>query len=193
MWNGKRNTGPVMLKKIVIIGPESTGKSTLCEQLAQYYDTMWCPEFAREYLLTNGIDYTYDDLLNIAKGQVALEDEFTLMMDPRSPLPIPHSLLFIDTNMYVMKVWCEFVFNDCHRFILDQIVERKYDLYLLCNTDLPWIKDPLREYPDLASRKKLYNIYEDMMINQSVPWVEISGSYEERLQKAITAVDKLEK
>jgi NadR type nicotinamide-nucleotide adenylyltransferase len=173
-----------MLKKIVIIGPESTGKSTLCEQLAQHYDTMWCPEFAREFLLTNGTDYTYDDLLTMAKGQLAMEDEYAAMVHHRKPL-------FIDTDMYVMKVWCEFVFGKCHQFILDQIVQRKYNLYLLCNTDLPWIKDELREYPDLKTRQKLYNMYKDIMINQPAPWVDISGNYEERLQKAIEAIDKM--
>ena len=64
--------------KIVIIGPESTGKSTLCEELAQHYDAPWCPEFAREYLLTYGTDYQYEDLLTIAKGQLAMEDEYTI-------------------------------------------------------------------------------------------------------------------
>jgi len=183
-----------MLKKIVIIGPESTGKSTLCEQLAQHYETTWCPEFAREYLLTNGTNYEYDDLLTIAKGQVALEDEYTAILEQQSLTyleaggQIP---LFIDTDMYVMKVWCEFVFGKCHRFILDEIVKRNYDLYLLCNTDLPWVKDELREYPDLVSRRKLYNMYRDIMINQSAPWVDIKGSHEVRLQKAISAVDKL--
>jgi len=195
------------IKKIAVIGPESTGKSTLCEQLAQHYNTMWCPEFAREYLLTHGMDYNFDDLLFIAKGQVAMEDEYigmasgkrvdasgenrSVQQRPRSPLTTHHSPLLIDTNMYVMKVWCEFVFNNCHQWILDQIIERKYDLYLLCNVDLPWVKDELREYPDLENRAKLYNIYEDIMINQTVPWVVISGDYEERLQKAITAVDAL--
>ncbi|MEI9909616.1 MAG: AAA family ATPase [Bacteroidota bacterium] len=58
-----------------------------------------------------------------------------------------HIPLFIDTDMYVMKVWCEFVFGKCHRFVLDEIVKRNFDLYLLCNTDLPWVKDELREYP----------------------------------------------
>ena len=93
--------------------------------------------------------------------------------------------------MYVMKVWCEFVFGKCHRFILDQIVERKYDLYLLCNTDLPWVKDELREYPDLESRQQLHKIYTDIMINQQTPWVDIKGNYEERLRIAIKAVDDL--
>lgn len=183
-----------MLKKIVIIGPESTGKSTLCEQLAQHYETTWCPEFAREYLLTNGINYEYDDLLTIAKGQLALEDEYTQALE-RNSLPMledgGHLPLFIDTDMYVMKVWSEFVFNKCHRYILDQIGEREYDLYLLCNIDLPWVEDELREYPDPHTRKKLYQIYKDIMLNQPVPWVEISGDYEQRLAKAITAVDQL--
>jgi NadR type nicotinamide-nucleotide adenylyltransferase len=188
------------MKKIAIIGPESTGKSTLCEQLARHYHTLWCPEFAREYLLTNGKNYNYDDLLTIAKGQIALEEKYQKSManselsinkSSDSSFTTHHSPLFIDTDMYVMKVWCEFVYDKCHRFILDQIVERKYDLYLLCNTDLPWVKDELREYPDLESRQKLYHIYKDIMINQATPWIEISGNNEARLQKAIPAVNRL--
>lgn len=174
------------MKKIVIIGPESTGKSTLCEQLARRYNTLWCPEYAREYLLAHGKQYSYDDLLTIAKGQVAFEDKFI-----QSAINNLKPEIFIDTDMYVMKVWSEFVFGKCHRFILEQIVERKYSQYLLCNTDLPWVKDELREYPDLESRQRLYTIYKDIMINQPTPWVEIRGNNDERLQKAITVVDKL--
>src|SRR6266487_4430692 len=140
-----------MIKKIVVIGPESTGKSTLCEQLAKHYNAMWIPEFARGFLEKNGMEYSYDDLLIIAKGQNELEE--TCIAD--LPLTTHNLRLFIDTDMYVMKVWCEFVFGKCHQFILDQIAERKYDLYLLCNIDLPWIKDKLREYPDEAPRKEL--------------------------------------
>lgn len=181
--------------KIVIIGPESTGKSTLCEELAQYYNTPWCPEFAREYLLTYGTDYQYEDLLTIAKGQLAMEEEYTLLAAQnrkaeQNPLP-GSTLLFIDTDMYVMKVWCEFVFGKCHQWIIDQIVERKYDLYLLCHTDIPWEKDELREYPDLETREKLFHMYRDILINQSVPWIDISGTNENRLGQAIAAVDAL--
>ena len=200
-----------MLKKIVIIGPESTGKSTICQQLAVHYNTQWCPEYAREYLVANGTDYSFDDLLVIAKGQLALEEEYEkLMADGNWSLENTNktvrnnaapvfagdqrptaNYLFIDTDQYVMKVWCEYVFNQCHTWILNRIVERTCDLYLLCNIDLPWIKDELREYPDLATRDKLYTIYKDIMINQSTPWVDISGDYNERLQKAIKAVDQL--
>lgn len=171
-------------KKIIILGPESTGKSTLCAELAAHYDTIWCPEFARQYLLKHGMNYTFEDLLTIAKGQVALEEEHLKRVPPGKPL-------FVDTDMYVMKVWCEFVFGQCHQWILDQIVARSCDLYLLCDIDLPWVKDELREYPDLESRAKLYNIYEDIMINQPVPWVNIRGASEERLSSAISAIQNI--
>ncbi|MBK6378957.1 MAG: AAA family ATPase [Chitinophagaceae bacterium] len=182
-----------MIKKIVIIGPESTGKSTLCKELAAHYITTWVREYAREYLLKNGTNYSFENLLDIAKGQIASEELGVGSWEAanKSETGNLKSAIFIDTDMHVMKVWCEFVFEKCHHWILNRIVERKYDLYLLCNIDLPWVKDELREYPDLISRQKLYHHYKDIMLNQHVPWVDISGNYEERLQKAIAAVDKL--
>ena len=171
------------MKKIVIIGPESTGKSTLCGQLAEHYKTNWCPEYARTYLLEKGTAYCYEDLLDIAKAQVELEDR--LLPEAKN------GLFFIDTDMYVMKVWCEVVFEQCHTWILKQIVNRKYDFYLLCNTELPWIEDELREYPDLVTRQKLFNMYKDIVINSGVPWAEISGTHEQRLQAAISIIDEV--
>jgi NadR type nicotinamide-nucleotide adenylyltransferase len=182
------------LKKIVIIGPESTGKSSLCRLLAEHYDTEWCPEFARDYLLYHGKNYSYADLEIIAKGQINLEEKFASIVQetPRnlSDNLITKKLLFVDTDMYVMKVWCEYVFGKCHQLILDEIVTRKYDLYLLCKTDLPWKQDELREYPDEQPRLELFNIYKDILINQNVPWVQINGDYAERLQTAIEAINE---
>ena len=181
------------MKKIVIIGPESTGKSTLCEKLARHYHTNWCPEYAREYLLQHGTNYTYDSLLSIAKGQIALEEKWTkeTMANQQGNATAQSPLLFIDTDMYVMQVWCKFVFGKVHSWILNQVEQRKYDLYLLCNVDLPWVKDELREYPDLERRQKLYNIYKEIMIHQPVPWVDIYGNYEERFERAVGAVDHI--
>ena len=181
------------MKKIVVIGPESTGKSTLCEKLAAHYQTAWVEEYAREYLLKNGTEYTFENLLDVARGQIANEERVagSWQTSHKSQIGNPKSAIFIDTDMYVMKVWCEFVFGKCHHWILNRIVERKYDLYLLCNIDVPWVKDELREYPDLVIREKLYHHYKDIMVNQNVPWVDISGGYEERLQKAVAAINTI--
>ena len=182
--------------KVVVLGPESTGTSSLCEQLADHYKTGWVKEYAREYLLTNGTEYNYENLLEIAQGQLALEHAAVKLAGDRmlsnSNKIIATSspeIILIDTDMNVLKVWCEFVFEKCHPWILNQIVANSYDLYLLCDIDLPWVKDELREYPDLRIRKKLYHHYKDLLINQPVPWVNISGNYEARLQAAITAID----
>jgi nicotinamide riboside kinase len=191
-----------MIKKIVVIGPESTGKSTLCKQLAAHYNTIWCPEYAREYLNQNGVRYAYKDLLKIAQGQLAIEDycfeevnnQYAMISNQSATisakLKTQSPLLFIDTNMYVMKVWYEYVFGKCEQLVLNEIAGRKYDLYLLCNVDLPWTADEMREYPDEQPRIELYNIYKDLLINQTTPWVEISGNYETRLQKAISVVEQ---
>lgn len=179
------------IKKIVVVGPESTGKSTLCEKLATHYNTIWVREYAREYLLKNGTDYSFDNLLDVARGQLANEEKGIAAITEKLQHTSANLPLFIDTEMYVMKTWCEFVFGKCHQWILNQVVERKYDLYLLANVDAPWVKDELREYPDLETRARLYHHYKDIVINQNVPWVDISGNYEERLKKAINAVDKV--
>ncbi|MFN8249426.1 MAG: ATP-binding protein [Ferruginibacter sp.] len=175
------------MKKIVTIGPESTGKSTLCKLLAEHYKTVWVPEYAREYLLKNGKDYQYNDLLKIAEGQIALEEKTCKEIEANNN----SSLVIIDTDLLVIKVWSEFVFNKCDNSILTQIANRKYDLYILCKPDLPWVKDELREYPDVETRNKLYNHYKDILVNQQVPWVEVSGNYEERFRIAVEAINKL--
>jgi NadR type nicotinamide-nucleotide adenylyltransferase len=174
-----------MLKKIVLIGPESTGKSTLCAQLAAHYGTGWCPEYAREYLLEHGMNYSYDDLLHIAKGQLELEEKLT-----NEAMETGWDFLFIDTDMYVMKVWCEYVFGKCHPFILEQIALRSYDLYFLCETDLPWTRDKLREYPEPEHRNELFHMYRDLLINQATPWTVVGGIAQQRLEAAKSAISR---
>lgn len=169
------------MKRIVVTGPESTGKSTLCSYLASHFKCSWVPEYARTFLEEHNNNYSYDDLLTIAKGQIALEEEYiaSCKNDP---------FLFIDTDMYVMKVWCEFVYGRCHTWILDQIAQRKYDRYLLCNLDLPWTEEPMREYPDLATRQQLFHLYKDILVNQATPWTEIYGTGDQRFERALAII-----
>lgn len=178
------------IKKIVILGPESTGKSNLCAELATHYKTIWVKEYAREYLEKNGTAYTFESLYDIAAGQLLSEDSGykSLLENGTAQSSIPY---FIDTDLHVIKIWSEFVFNKCDNRILTAIAKKTYDLYLLCNIDLPWVKDNLREYPDITTRQKLFSYYKEEMIEQSTPWKIINGSYSERLQNAINFVDQI--
>ena len=185
----EKNSTNTKLQKIVVLGPESTGKSTLSEALAKHYGVVDCKEYARQYLHDNGTKYNFEDLLTIAKGQLTLE-QAAIQKAEQLFIEQSKNKIFIDTNMYVMKVWCEYVFNNCHTFILDQIHTRKYDLYLLCDIDLPWSPDEMREYPDEKPRKELFAIYKDILINQNTPWAIVSGLGDQRTQNAIKIIDK---
>lgn len=170
------------MRKIVVIGPESTGKSTLSQKLAAHYNTVWTPEYARQYLDELPCPYEQHDLLQIAKGQLQLEDEKARQAN---------ELLICDTDLYVIKVWSEHKYGQCDPRILEQIAARRYDLYLLTYIDIPWEDDPLREYPDPRMREYFYRIYRDIVVNAGVPWADIRGSYAERDAKAIAAVEGL--
>jgi len=170
------------MHKIVVLGPESTGKSTLSQKLAAHYNTVWTPEYAREYIENLPRPYEQQDLLAIAKGQLQLEDEKAQQAG---------DLLICDTDLYVIKVWSEHKYGQCDPQILEHIAGRRYDLYLLTYIDIPWENDPQREYPDPQMREYFYRIYRDIVMNSGVPWVDIRGSYAEREAKAVAAVDGL--
>jgi NadR type nicotinamide-nucleotide adenylyltransferase len=181
------------IQKIVVLGPESTGKSTLCAALAAHYQTIWTPEYARQYLAEHGTKYTYDDLLIIAKGQIKNEEKSIALLDQKNEdnqAEASTNKLIVDTDMYVMKVWCEYVFNNCHHYILEQINQRNYDLYLLCDIDLPWTADEMREYPDAGPRLELFTLYRELLINQNTPWGIVRGTDTERLTNAIQLIDQ---
>ncbi|MDB5202122.1 MAG: ribosylnicotinamide kinase [Ferruginibacter sp.] len=180
-----------MLKKIVILGPESTGKSTLSAQLAAHYKATWVAEYAREYLETNGSTYEYSDLAVIADGQIKQEEIAENNWRNQYVGKEPAPLLFIDTDLHVIKIWSEYVFNKCDNRLLTSLASREYDLYLLCDIDLPWVKDELREYPELSERLKIFHHYKESMLAQHKPWKIINGNYDERLQHAIEAVNEL--
>jgi len=181
------------IQKIVVLGPESTGKSTLCAALAAHYQTIWTPEYARTYLSEHGTKYSYDDLLTIAKGQIENEEKSIELLGQNiedNKSQVTNNKLIIDTDMYVMKVWCEYVFNNCHHYILEQINQRNYDLYLLCDIDLPWTADEMREYPNAEPRLELFTIYKELLINQNTPWGIVSGLGAQRTTNAIELIEQ---
>ena len=168
--------------KVVVIGPESTGKSTLSAQLATHYQTVWVPEYARQYLEELPRPYERHDLLTIAEGQLALEDKLAEQAN---------KVLICDTDLHVINFWSEHKYGGTDPWIVKQVASRHYDLYLLTYIDIPWEEDPLREYPDPAIREYFYDIYKKIVNASGTPWVEIRGSMEERISLATAAVDNL--
>jgi NadR type nicotinamide-nucleotide adenylyltransferase len=168
------------IKKVCVTGPECTGKSDLSQYLADYYKTCWVKEYARAYLDKLNHAYQQNDLTKIAHGQLRMEDEW--MMDA-------NRVMICDTNLLTIKIWSEFKFGNCDPEIITRMNSRTYDLYLLCNIDLPWQEDPQREHPD--KRDQLWSIYKNEIIKTGVPFVEISGDRTARTKKATEAVSAL--
>ena len=166
--------------KVVITGPESTGKSTLSEQLATHFNTSYVPEYARAYLKkTQGV-YTEKDLLAIARGQIATEDAL-LAKNPE--------LLIYDTSLEVLRVWSEWKYSSCDPFILGQARSRIPDLFLLMKPDLPWEADPLRE--NQYDRDNLYDYYLKTLNEYEAKVVEIYGDGPLRTKMAVNAINNM--
>ena len=167
------------MKKFVVIGPESTGKTVLTKQLAEHYRCPMVEEFARSYIDQLDRPYEKDDLLQIARGQVNLEDHYHEFDDP---------YLFCDTDLRVIKVWSQFKYQDVHPWILHQIATRRYHGYLLTAIDLPWKPDPQREHPQ--QRQQLFDIYQTEIASSGLPFAIISGIGQERFDQAVAFIDK---
>ncbi|MCF8366867.1 MAG: ATP-binding protein [Bacteroidales bacterium] len=168
------------LIKIAITGPESTGKSMIAEQLADHYNTVWVPEYARIHLLNLGLDYNYDDILEIAKRQQASEKVLE---------SLANKILFCDTELLVTKIWCEVTFKQCHPWIMEELKKQDHHLYLLMDTDLPWEYDPLREHPE--QRKFLFDLYVNELERLGFNYRVVRGKDDERLKNAVKSVEEL--
>ena len=164
--------------KVVIIGPESTGKSVLSKQLAEYYETSFVPEYARQYLDVLGRPYEELDLLKIAKGQLQSEEE---------RISESNKYLFHDTNLITIKIWSEVKYGRVDPWILYSIKTRTYDFYLLTDIDLPWEPDPMREHPE--QRQELFELYKNYLDSNRLPYTEISGMGDQRFQNAIDTIE----
>jgi nicotinamide riboside kinase len=167
-----------MLKRIAITGPESTGKSWLASRLAHHYQTTWIPEFARNYLSQLERPYTLQDVEYIAGRQ--FEANRALMPDG--------DWIFADTEMLVCYIWAGYVFGKVPQSIKGHVDQQQFDFYLLCDTDLPWMPDPLREHPD--KRTELFTLYVHELQKRGLPYGIVSGENMERLSHAIQLIDQ---
>ncbi|TCK53353.1 NadR type nicotinamide-nucleotide adenylyltransferase [Flavobacterium sp. 90] len=170
--------------KIALFGPESTGKTTLAKQLAEYYETEWVPEFARDYLQEKWEENQHicvaDDMLPIAYGQVALENE---------KLSSAKKYLFSDTNLMVTKVFSEMYYGFCDPLLNEAALEHEYDLFFLTDIDVPWEKDDIRDTAD--GRETVFSVFKQSLIDAKKPFITLSGDKESRLAKAIAIIDNL--
>ena len=171
---------PTNLKRIAVIGPESTGKSDLCQKLSSHYQTEWVPEFARFYLDRLDRPYEQHDLKAIAEAQLTWEDD---------KAEYANNYLFCDTNLIVIKIWSDHKYGNTDPWIEEQIEKRIYDFYLLTNIDIPWTPDPQREHPQL--RKHFFEIYENYLISRNLPYSVVSGIEGERKKSALNALKTL--
>ncbi|KGL59903.1 nicotinamide-nucleotide adenylyltransferase, NadR type [Polaribacter sp. Hel1_33_78] len=176
---------PINLVKVVLFGPESSGKTTLSRQLARYYNTVWAPEFAREYLQEkwNNERKTCEaeDLIPIAIGQMKLENKLAKKAD---------KVLICDTDLLETKVYSEEFYGGFVDSDLDKSAnENQYDLYLLTYIDTPWEEDDLRDRPE--QRLEMFKAFENALRKHNRPYVLLKGDKETRLKKATEAIDKI--
>lgn len=171
--------------KVVLFGPESTGKTTLSRQLARHYNSVWVPEYARAYLQNKWnnerVTCQPDDLLPIAEGQMKLENELAQKTD---------TVLICDTDLLETKVYSEAYYGgSCDPILEKYALENSYDLYFLTYIDTPWEVDDLRDKPE--ERETMFKAFEDELIKQKRPYILLKGNKKERLEKAVKHIDKL--
>lgn len=167
-----------MVKRIVLFGSESTGKTTLAQQLAAHYHTVWVPEYSRIYQEEQKRPLTLADVIPVAKGQMHLQAQ---------ALPFANKLLICDTDILETKVYSEAYNGRCPSWLLEQIPRQLAHLYLLTNIDLAWEPDGIRDRPH--NREEMHMRFKHELLSQKVPFVEISGNYQQRQGKAIQAIN----
>ena len=168
-------------KIIVATGAESTGKTDLCRFLSEELNIPWVPELSRGYVEQLGRPYTYDDVVEIARLQLA---EF------ESAITAGHSAVLFDTDLIITKVWLDVVYGQCPAWIPEAIRSHPATLHLLCKTDIPWVADPVRENGG-PMREKLSDIYRNELETFGLPYAIVSGDGGERRETAMKAVKKV--
>lgn len=178
MYNSDFDIPNSAIKKIAIVGPESTGKSTMSAYLAKHYNTVWVPEFARDYCAALTEPPTWQDEINMFFGQLALEEEY---------LPKANKLLICDTTFITVKIWSDQMFGSSPQEVLDELPKHPYDFYLLLDIDMPWEEDPLRDFPDM--REHFMAIWHKELQELNANYVVIAGIGQQRYDEAVGEID----
>lgn len=180
---------PYFLKKICIVGPESTGKSMLVKKLSEHYETAYIDEYGRslydEYKRNNVHNISeaiVEDFSTIGRGQIASEDSLAQQAN---------KIMFCDTDLITTMYWANFYSGSCPPWIEKEAEKRKYDLYLLLDVDVPYVEDGQRAMKDIEARKKYHAWWEMELIRRGRPFVKISGNWDERFAQAKKAIDPL--
>lgn len=174
---------PYALKRVVVTGPESTGKTTLAERLARHFGTTWVAEFARPYLERRNAERgttavcLEEDIEPIARGQLEAEEVAARLAE---------RVLFCDTDLIVTRLWSEHYFGRCPGWIQEAARTRRYDLHLQLDVDVPWVEDPLRDRPH--GREHFRELFRRYLRAHGCRVIEISGGWEERFAGAVRAV-----
>ena len=159
-----------LLTRIILTGPECTGKTALAIELSAWYGTIYIPEYAREYVENLSGPYTYDDVIHIAQKQVELMEEYSKKAN---------RLVFIDTYLIITKVWLQRVYGVMPDWIDNEILKTKNDLYLLCKPDITW-----------ELREVLFHDYENELIQAGLHFAIVDGKGHERVNKALRNVEE---
>lgn len=171
---------PYYVRRVALVGAESTGKTTLAQALAAHFETAWVPEFARDYLLARGGVCLEADMRVIAQGQAEAEDRLA---------QTANRVLICDTNVLTTQLWYEHLFGAPPAALRQLAAERTAHLYLLCDHDVPWVADGLRDSP--TERGWFHARFRQELAALGRPYVTLSGPFAGRLAPAIAAVEEL--
>jgi NadR type nicotinamide-nucleotide adenylyltransferase len=168
------------IKKIAIVGPESTGKSTMSMQLAKYYQVPWVPEYARYYCEALTDACTLQDEVNMFHGQLALEHSVLAMTET--------DFVICDTTFLTVKIWSDAFFGQTPQIVIEALNTHPYDFYVLLDIDLPWQDDPLRDFPN--QREHFMEVWHKELNALNTNYKVIGGLGDQRFDHAVAAIDE---
>ena len=190
VYNLEQHT-PESVITVAVLGAESTGKTTLCRDLAAHFNNLWVSEYMRTYLQAKWDDEqltcTWDDLLPIAQGQIALENKLAKQVTQMSN---ENRYLFCDTSLFELMVYSHWYYGDCPAALEQAALAHHYDLILLTEVDIPWVADDLRDSPH--QRDEISAYFASQLNKHRKPFQRISGDRKERVRQVVAQLANID-